>query len=214
MFVTVVDAVVVPADSQELSSSDRQAHAEKIKVALTKIAALDPSAGATGQAIIDMMVTLSYSDKIVSSNEKQVLGEYINVLAPEYSVDQSLAVLEGQMKSMQHKAKRAEVPVNLKGIKTAELMYEADNDVYVSAAAYPANGNGESQQWEEAKSGGFSVLGWMPYGDVRGTYWVTTTATNFTAYGIIDVDGDGQFATYTATKSVNPNAPITGPNVY
>ena len=53
-----------------------------------------------------------------------------------------------------------------------------------------------------------------PNGDVRGSYMVSTTNTNFTATGISDVDGDGVYATYQATKSENPNAPTTAPDVY
>ena len=110
---------------------------------------------------------------------------------------------------------RSEVPLNIKGIKQAIVAYEAYNDVFVSAEPYPPKSSGmKSKQWIPADAGGFSTVGWKPDGDVRGTYWVTTTVTNFTAYGIIDVDGDGEFATYIATISENPNAPITGPNVY
>jgi hypothetical protein len=112
---------------------------------------------------------------------------------------------------------RAEVPMNLKGIKTAEISYEANFDVYVSAEQYPPTSSGmKSKRWVYTDSGGFYTMGWSPDGDVRGTYWVTTSENeyNFTAWGIIDLDGDGVFATYKATKSENPNAPITPPDVY
>ena len=110
---------------------------------------------------------------------------------------------------------RSEVPLNLEGIKQALEAYEVTYGVFVSAEPYPPKSSGmKSKQWIPASSGGFYSMGWKPDGDVRGTYWITTTTTNFTAYGIIDVDGDGEFATYKATTSENPNAPITGPNVY
>ena len=112
-------------------------------------------------------------------------------------------------------AMRSEVPVNLKGIKTAQLVYESEFDIYISAKPYPPQSSGATlKPWDESQAEGFSSVGWTPDGNVRGTYWVTTTSTDFTAYGIIDVDGDGQFATYVATKSQHPNTPMTGPNVY
>jgi type II secretory pathway pseudopilin PulG len=116
--------------------------------------------------------------------------------------------------SMQYKSKRAEIPQNLKAIKTAQLAYEAEYDVYVRCAAYPSSPTKTTQQWTKASSGGFKVIDFQPDGDVRGSYMVSTTATNFTVIGVSDVDGDGVYATYTATKSLNPNAPITAPDVY
>jgi type IV pilus assembly protein PilA len=116
--------------------------------------------------------------------------------------------------SMQYKTKRAEVPSNLKGIKTSELAYESNFDVFVAATAYPASPTKTTQDWVKASSGGFASMGWSPDGDVRGSYSVTTAAFNFTATGLSDVDGDSVNATYVATKSENPNAPITGPDIY
>ena len=116
--------------------------------------------------------------------------------------------------SMQYKSKRGEIPLNLKGIKTAELAYESNFDVFINASAYPASPQKTTQAWVIASSGGFSTLGWSPDGDVRGSYAVTISTTNFTCTGLSDVDGDGTAATYQATKSENPNAPTTGPDVY
>ena len=116
--------------------------------------------------------------------------------------------------TMQYKSKRSEVPMNLKGIKTAELAYESNFDVFVAATAYPSSPTKTTQQWVKGSSGGFATMGWSPDGDVRGSYTVTTTTTNFTATGTSDVDGDSTQATYIATKSENPNSPTTGPDVY
>ena len=122
----------------------------------------------------------------------------------------SIGAMFGGYKNM-----RGEVPMNLKGIKTAQIAYEGSFDTFVTIAPYPRKSSGKkTKQWVRGASGGFMTVGWSPDGDVRGTYWVTTTTTNFTAWGIIDVDGDGKFATYTATISENPNAPITPPDVY
>lgn len=116
--------------------------------------------------------------------------------------------------TMQYKSKRGEVPMNLKGIKTAELAYESNFDVFVAASAYPATPSKTTQQWVKTSSGGFITIGWAPDGNVRGSYAVATSSQDFTATGTSDVDGDNTKATYQATKSTNPNAPTTGPDVY
>lgn len=49
------------------------------------------------------------------------------------------------------------------------------------------------------------MLGWAPDGPVRGSYWVEVSpdGLDFTVFGVADIDGDGQQAWYTATKSIN-----------
>ena len=116
--------------------------------------------------------------------------------------------------TMQYKSKRAEVPTNLKAIKTAEIAYESNFDTFVSAAAYPASPSKTTQQWIKASAGGFTTIGWAPDGEVRGSYAVTVTNTDFNATGLSDVDGDSSVATYTCTKSTNPNSPTTNPDIY
>lgn len=117
--------------------------------------------------------------------------------------------------AMQYKTKRAEVPTNLKRIKTSMIAYEQNFDVFVKCSAYPPTPGGKTtQMWSVGSSGGFKVINFQPDGDVRGSYMVSTSSFNFTATGIIDVDGDGVYATYVATKSENPISPITAPDIY
>lgn len=104
---------------------------------------------------------------------------------------------------MQAKSKRAEVPGNVDGIKTAELTYDAAFDGFVDAAQAPGAGISKTQHsW--VTNTGFTQLGWEPDGKVRGSYQANKTGdTNFTVTGICDVDADGQQATYTATAKTN-----------
>ena len=101
-----------------------------------------------------------------------------------------------------------EVLRNLKEIKTAEISYDSYNDVYLPAKPYPPKSSGEFRKWNAKESGNFEAMGFNPYTKVQGTYWVDVDEStySFTAYGIIDADGDGVFATYTATKTENPKA--------
>jgi len=115
--------------------------------------------------------------------------------------------------SMQYKTKRSEIPMNMKAIKTMQVAYRQNFDVYVPAAAYPRTPSKEAQAWVVSESGGFQTLGWQPDGAVRGSYSVTTTANDFEIIGLSDIDGDGVYATYRATSSANPVA-ITPIDVY
>jgi hypothetical protein len=51
---------------------------------------------------------------------------------------------------------------------------------------------------------------------VRGSYSVTVSpgGKDFLITGVSDVDSDGVYATYTATRSTNPDSPTTGQDVY
>ena len=112
---------------------------------------------------------------------------------------------------MQYRAKRAELPANVDGIKTAEMGYDAAFDTFIAASVYPSTGpSGKAPQaWDATSSGGFQTLGWQPDGQVRGSYTVTTVdaATtpggDFVVTGQGDIDGDSVLSSYTATKSIN-----------
>ena len=107
--------------------------------------------------------------------------------------------------TMQLKAKRAEVPGNVDGIKTAELAYDAAFDGFVTATDYPgASGVSKTQKdWVVASATGFNTIGWAPDGKVRGSYAVDASATDFTVSGVADVDADGIKTEWTATTSIN-----------
>lgn len=105
---------------------------------------------------------------------------------------------------MQAKSKRAEVPSNVAAIKMAELAYDAAFDGFIPAGseAEARASIGKSQRaWEGGV--GWEALAWEPDGPIRGGYWVTVSGGDFTVHGICDVDGDGVFAEYTATRTLN-----------
>ena len=105
--------------------------------------------------------------------------------------------------AMQYRAKRAEVPSNVDGVKTAQLAYDAAFDKFIEQAAFHPGTVGKAQQDWPAGSN-FDTLGWAPDGKVRGMYKVVSlTSTDFRVTGESDVDGDGTNAQYTATKTIN-----------
>ena len=116
--------------------------------------------------------------------------------------------------SMQYRTKRAEIPPNIKAIKTKQVAYMQDYDVYVKCSAYPSTPTKTTQSWVKASSGGFKTIDFTPDGDVRGSYMVSTSGIDFTVTGLSDVDGDSVFATYIATKSKSPDKPKTAADIY
>jgi len=117
-----------------------------------------------------------------------------------------------------HRGKRVEIQVNVDGIKTAQMAYDATFDTYLACDRTPqGKPTPEYRDWPAYGSGPFDELGWAPDGQVRGVYWVTTSwrdgNADFTVHGISDVDGDGVQAHYTATKSIHSTL-TTPTNVY
>ncbi len=105
---------------------------------------------------------------------------------------------------MQYRAKRAEVPSNMDGIKTAMLAYEsAYGHLVAESAPQPDGTPGKySRRWRTGSQ--FDAIGWYPDGEVRGSYSITTaTPGDFLVRGVCDVDGDGVQAVFTATRAVN-----------
>jgi type IV pilus assembly protein PilA len=111
---------------------------------------------------------------------------------------------------MQYRAKRAEIPSNVDGIKTAELAYEASFDQFVEQSASHPDSSPNKQQRAWTSGSAFDTLGWGPDGNVRGSYTVITDTTDFSVNGLCDVDGDASMADYSATKTLN--ATMRSPN--
>jgi type IV pilus assembly protein PilA len=120
---------------------------------------------------------------------------------------------------MQYRAKRSEVPSNVKGMKTTEMGYDAAFDTFLVAAQHPTTLPGKVQVDWTGGNADFQKLGWAPDGKVRGQYTVATTTAattpggDFKVTGVCDVDGDATTAEYTATKSVNASV-TTANDVY
>lgn len=109
--------------------------------------------------------------------------------------------------AMQYRAKRAEVPSNVEGIKIALLAYEAAFGSFVEQPTPHPRAVSDLTEapvpWVQGSN--FDSLGWEPFEDVRGTYWVEVQAngSDFVVHGLCDVDQDGRPAHYTATKSIS-----------
>lgn len=105
----------------------------------------------------------------------------------------------------QLRAKRAELPPNLEGIRTAEMAYFAAFDRYLPVPepvpVDPLMLSGSTTPWPSGTA--FDDLGWSPDGVVRGTYWVEVSGDgqSFTAHAMSDLDLDGEPAHYIATET-------------
>ena len=120
-----------------------------------------------------------------------------------------------------YKGCRAEVPPNVKAIKEAQLIYESENDEFLSVTPHPrlSPSGMEPVPWTTTNTM-FNKLNWHPDGNVRGVYSVSTRpyssanpGGDFEVTGRTDCDGDGVEAVFTATKSLNVKR-ITPDDVY
>lgn len=110
----------------------------------------------------------------------------------------------------QLRAKRAEVPPNVEGIRVAELAYFAAMDTFVAETSwYPNELTGSTadmppRAWPSPEAaGGFTSLGWMPFNSLRGAYSIPDgDEDSFEVQGLSNVDGDGEYALYWCTESV------------
>ena len=115
---------------------------------------------------------------------------------------------------MQYRAKRAEIPSNVDGIKTAQIAYDAAFDKYIEVTDWKPSSNIAKTQRSWSSGSGFDTLGWGPDGKVRGRYKVSSkSSTNFLVSGECDVDNDDDHSTWTATKSINTKM-NTGASIY
>ena len=123
------------------------------------------------------------------------------------------------------KTKTSEATANLSAIRTGEEAYRSENDVYLSAGAYPAAVPPASGiLWADTEATGFKDIGFAADGIVRFSYTVTATAPTavapayFTATANSDMDDDGISATYVVSNNPAETAVDSrgriAPNVY
>jgi type IV pilus assembly protein PilA len=127
------------------------------------------------------------------------------------------AIAIPNFRNYQMKAKRGELPMNLKAIKVAEVSFQAENDTFLVLTASPvaiAALSAAKQTW--ADNGNFAVVGWQPTGPVYGSYAgaaTTAIATDVSLTADSDIDGDGTTANYTAVADTTAPANETEPTL-
>lgn len=102
------------------------------------------------------------------------------------------------------RAKRAEVPANVAGIRDAQMAYGASYDDYVHLNEAPrtmAALTNEAVAWPGTAGPEWEMLGWEPDGAVRGVYAGIEMPNDFKVEGHSDVDFDGAIAHFQATVS-------------
>ncbi len=111
----------------------------------------------------------------------------------------------------QYQAKRAELPLNVRGIGDSVNAYLATHDIVQEVDYQPDATPGKKlRSWP--KNTGFAELGWVPDGDVRGSYKVVELSTTdqgepFVVVGLTDIDGDKQYAAYASFESMDLHGP-------
>lgn len=117
--------------------------------------------------------------------------------------------------TMQAKAKRAELPGNVDGIKNAQLSYYTAFDDFLALGPSPVGNPVRIPAEWLAADDNWNTIGWKPDGKVRGLYSADITArctqdpttyadATFCVTGRSDVDGDGEAVDYYAGPAYSP----------
>ena len=110
------------------------------------------------------------------------------------------------------RAKRAELPMNLDAIRSNEIGYHAEWDVYTTCAITPDEVPGRKAVPFPATISSdmdWNQLGWTPDGKVYGQYEVVATdsyglSATFEANVYGDIDGDGNLSNYQTNQIFKP----------
>lgn len=109
------------------------------------------------------------------------------------------AIAVPELNRMQLQAKRSEVPVNVDGITTAHLAYDAAHDRFVFQTTWVPNGtfNKKTRAWVTTAT--YQAIGFRPDGAVRGGYMSPAFGTNgVDTVGRCDVDDNNVNAVFTS----------------
>ncbi len=115
-----------------------------------------------------------------------------------------------QVRSTPQRLGHEEVKPNLNGIRAAQIAHRAVHGSYVSVVSPVPRTEAELDPkpipWPEGS--GFDQLDWAPAGNVAGIYWIELTngGEGFVAHALIDADGDGVPAHFTAARNEEAKA--------
>ncbi len=91
------------------------------------------------------------------------------------------------------RAKRSELPINLKAIKTASVAYQAEYDAFLTLGASPVASDAvdnTKNQWAD-NGGNYANIGWQPTGPLFGSYYTTSAGITTAAFAATsDIDAD------------------------
>ncbi|MFN7146915.1 MAG: hypothetical protein ACK4YP_24280, partial [Myxococcota bacterium] len=115
-----------------------------------------------------------------------------------------------QFIEMQLKAKRAELPANVDGIKMAEMAYDASFDEHVELPLAPRDDAALDKEAVEFDSTlpEWKSIGWKPDGLVRGNYQVGLSQVDHPGIDFLvtarsDLDDDDALCEYLASEQHN-----------
>lgn len=111
------------------------------------------------------------------------------------------------------RSKRAEMPMNLDGIRTTEIGYKAEWGVFTSCPLTPNQIPGRKSvpfSTGPVNSTRWSLLGWSPDGKVYGQYEVESRNNSnininmFLGHAYSDIDGDGNITHFRTSETYKP----------
>ena len=112
------------------------------------------------------------------------------------------------------KAKRTEALVHVEEIRQKELSYYSTHNEFVALDVTPAKIVGPGTvPFDSPDIKDWKRLGWLPSGDVRCQYRVEVTESDFLVSGRCDVDGDGNYSMYQASRMKETKL-ITAEDIY
>ena len=119
------------------------------------------------------------------------------------------AIAVTQYTKFQLRAKRAELPGNVDGLKIAQISFEAANDYFANCPVMPRDHaalDKEAVVWNTGGDDNWRDLGWSPDGDVRGAYETNDSSDplkRFTVAAYADMDDDGVEVSFEADQNKN-----------
>jgi prepilin-type N-terminal cleavage/methylation domain-containing protein len=128
------------------------------------------------------------------------------------------AIAVPEFNQMQLQAKRAEVPLNVEGITTAHLAYEAAHDRFLFQTSWVPNGTFTKKTRAWVTTSTYQAIGFRPDGAVRGGYYSPAWGANgVDTVGRCDVDNDNVntlFMSRIDTDYVIQTSMVSLPEIY
>ncbi|MEC7986744.1 MAG: hypothetical protein VX278_16370 [Myxococcota bacterium] len=145
--------------------------------------------------ILNFLGLVALVDGNISTGEYEYLQRYHESLQSTLSLKEHM----NQSQSLYHSIQHEPMLETMRLMAEAEAKYHQKHKRYLDAKQCPKRGS-KKTSWSKC-SNVFKNLPWTPPETVIGSYKIEATQNSFVITGLIDVDGDGSFATYVSTHT-------------
>jgi len=154
------------------------------------------------ESFLHLLGLVSIIDGKISQEEMDYLLRHKEAQKDNQIQQTEIKTYLKQSRKLLNRIQHEPVLETMKAISASQMKYHKRYKRFFSASLCPNYKSDPAIEWETCKTQ-YSNFPWVTPTSVTGSYKIEGSKSAFVITGVVDIDGDGQYATYVSTHS-NP----------